>query len=172
MRKVWQGIVRTIFWSFERGSWPYDLMVVAIVLFVLLTPRTLFHDQPQSVALASSDVQLLSEDGENQTRTYRLDAKILRPEKRAKEPTPELERETHDILSRAVDDLKKRTFQVTRIDPLRAPDGSVVYYDVTVRLLTERFASSPPSFSQHGTRHSANASNPLCYHGARFQARS
>jgi hypothetical protein len=71
-----------------------------------------------------------------------------------------------------VDDLKKRTFQVTRIDPLRAPDGSVVYYDVTVHLLTERFASSPPSFSQHGTRHSANASNPLCYHGARFQARS
>ena len=46
--------------------------------------------------------------------------------------TPELERETHDILSRAVDDLKERTFQVTRIDPLRAPDGSVVYYDITV----------------------------------------
>jgi len=172
MRKVWQGIVRTVFWSFERGSWPYDLMVVAIVLFVLLTPRTLFHDQPQSIALASSDVQLLSEDDENQTRTYRLDAKILQPEKRAKEPTPELERETHDILSRAVDDLKKRTFQVTRIDPLRAPDGSVVYYDVTVHLLTERFASSLSSLSQRGTRHSANASNPLCYHSARFQAQS
>jgi hypothetical protein len=132
MRKVWQGIVRTIFWSFERGSWPYDLMVVAIVLFVLLTPRTLFHDQPQTITLASSDVQLLSEDLDNQTHTYRLDAKVLQPEKRAKEPTPELERETHDILSRAVDDLKERTFQVTRIDPLRAPDGSVVYYDITV----------------------------------------
>jgi hypothetical protein len=132
MRKVWQGIVRTIFWSFERGSWPYDSMVVAIVLFVLLTPRHLFHDQPQTIALASSDVQLLSEDRDNQTRTYRLDAKILKPEKRAKEPTPELEREIHDILGRAVDDLKERIFQVTHIDPIRAPDGSVVYYDVTV----------------------------------------
>jgi hypothetical protein len=80
----------------------------------------------------------------NHTRTYRLDAKVLQPEKRAKVPTPELERETHDILSRAVEDLKERTFQVTRIDPLRAPDGSVVYYDVTVHLLTERFASSQP----------------------------
>src|SRR5580700_12277919 len=83
MRKVWQGIVRTIFWSFERGSWPYDLMVVAIVLFVLLTPRTLFHDQPQTITLASSDVQLLSEDSTTQTRTYRLDATMLQPQKRA-----------------------------------------------------------------------------------------
>ena len=132
MRTLWRGIVRTVFWSFERGSWPYDLMVVAIVLFVLLTPRSLFHDQPQTTALAGSDVQLLSEDRDHQTRTFRMDAKVLPPEKRAKEPTPELERETHDILSRAVDDLKERTFQVTRIDPLRAPDGSVVYYDVTV----------------------------------------
>lgn len=107
-------------------------MVIVIVLFVLLTPRSLFHDQPQSIALASSDVQLLSEDSGDQTRTYRLDAKVLKPEKRATQPTPELEREAHDILSRAVDDLKDRTFQVTRIDPLRAPDGSVVYYDITV----------------------------------------
>jgi len=107
-------------------------MVIVIVLFVLLTPRSLFHDQPQSIALASSDVQLLSEDPAHQTRTYRLDAKVLKPEKRATQPTPELERETHDILSRAVDDLKDRTFQVTRIDALRAPDGAVVYYDITV----------------------------------------
>jgi hypothetical protein len=133
MRTLWRGIVRTIFWSFERGSWPYDLMVIAIVVFVLLTPRSLFHDQPQTTAQASSDVQLLSENDATQTRTYRLDASILQPQKRAKEPTPELERETHDILSRTVGDLKARTFQVKRIDPVRAGDGSIAYYDITVQ---------------------------------------
>jgi hypothetical protein len=133
MRKVWRGIVRTVFWSFERGSWPYDLMVIAIVVFVLATPRRVFHDQPQTTALASSDVQLLSEDPRTQTRTYRLDANVLQPQKRAKQPTPELERETHDILGRAVDDLKERTFQVKRIDPVRATDGSIAYYDITVQ---------------------------------------
>ena len=35
MRSLWRGIVRTVFWSYERGSWPYDLMVVLIVIFVL-----------------------------------------------------------------------------------------------------------------------------------------
>jgi hypothetical protein len=108
-------------------------MVIAIVVFVLCTPRSLFHDQPQTTAQTSSDVQLLSEDDATQTRTYRLDASILQPQKRAKEPTPELERETHDILSRTVVDLKTRTFQVKRIDPVRAGDGSIAYYDITVQ---------------------------------------
>jgi hypothetical protein len=133
MRSLWQGLVRTIFWSYERGSWPYDLMVVSIVVFVLFTPRSWFRDQPQSVALASSDVQVLSEDSSSRTSTYRLDADLLPAEKRTKKSTPELERETHDILGRTVEELKGRTFQVRQIDPVLAEDGSVAYYDVIVQ---------------------------------------
>jgi hypothetical protein len=132
MRRLWQGLTRTIFWSYERGSWPYDLMVIAIVIFVLLTPGRWFHDQPQSSAFASSDVQLVSEDSVSQTNTYRLDAKVLPIHKRTAKPTPELEREIHDILGRAVEPLKGQTFQVRAIDVVRAADGSVQYYDVTV----------------------------------------
>jgi len=132
MRALWRGIVRVAFWSYERGSWPYDLMVIAIVIFVLATPRHWFHDRPQSTALASSEVQLQSEDVLSGTRTYRLDASLLPVHKRTPKPTPELERETHDILARTVDDLKGHTFQVRQIDPVRASDGSVAFYDVTI----------------------------------------
>lgn len=135
MSSLWRGLIRTIFWSYERGSWPYDVMVVAIVAFVLLTPRSWFHDQPQSGGgLTSSSIELLSHDSENQVRVYRVDAKAFSPEKRSAKSTPELERETHDILGRAVGELKDQTFQVVRIDPVRAADGSVLYYDVTVRM--------------------------------------
>jgi hypothetical protein len=133
MTKLWRRFVRTIFWSYERGSWPYDLMVIAILLFVLLTPRSWFHDQPQSVPTEDSGVQLLNQDSNAKTRTYRLDARLLAPEKRAAKPTPELERETHEILSQNVDDLDGRTFQVLRINPVRRDDGSIQSYDVTVR---------------------------------------
>jgi hypothetical protein len=134
MRALWRAISRTIFWSYERGSWPYDLMVVAIVIFVLLTPRKWFHDQQQTSALGSPSVQLVYDDTGNRTRMYRLDAAALAPEKRAAKSTPELERETHDILGRTVGNLKDQTFQVLRIDPVISGDGSVLYYEVIVHI--------------------------------------
>jgi len=133
MRKIWRGFVNTIFWSYERGSWPYDVMVIAIVIFVLLSPRRWFHDQSQTITQASSDIQLVAEDTGSHTRTYRLDANALPLAKRAAHPTPELERETHDLLGRTVEELKGHTFQVQRIEPVRSGDGPILYYDVTVR---------------------------------------
>lgn len=132
MRTLWRGIVRTIFWSYDRGTWPYDLAVVIIVLFVLLTPRRWFHDQPQAMLPEGNAVHIVSQDPATQNSIYRLDAAALPAEKRAAKSTPELERETHDVLSRTVDDLKGRTFQVRRIDPAFAGDGSVLYYDITI----------------------------------------
>src|SRR5271170_2364538 len=132
MGAFWRGIERTVLWSYERMSWPYDLMVLAIVMFVMLTPRSWFHDQPVASVSESPHVQLISEDSAGHTRTYRLDASVLPPGKRAAQPTPELERETHDALGRTVQELENRTFEVRRIDVTRAVDGEALYYDVTV----------------------------------------
>jgi hypothetical protein len=133
MRAFWRGLIRTVFWSYERMTWQYDLMVIAIVAFVLLAPPGWFHDRPHSTAFASASVEFVSEDSASRTRTYRLDAASLPPKKRAAKWTPELERQIHDILGRTVGELKGRTFQVLRINPVFADDGSVVSYNVTVR---------------------------------------
>lgn len=45
-RKVRLGIVRTAFWAYERGTWQYDLMVIAILAFIFLSPRAWFVDRP------------------------------------------------------------------------------------------------------------------------------
>ena len=49
---------RLIFWDFPRASWQYDLVVALILVFVFLTPRDLFHDQPKasSVVFLSADL--------------------------------------------------------------------------------------------------------------------
>jgi hypothetical protein len=138
MRKIWNGFARTIFWSYDRGSWPYDVMVVAILIFVLLTPRKWFNDQPQTTAAAAPQsaamIQLVSDDSLSAGRqTYRLSAQLLRPNKRAQKATPELEEETHEILGRSVEDLKGRTFQVMQISPVRGEDGSLQFYDVQIK---------------------------------------
>jgi hypothetical protein len=133
MRAIWRGLARTFFWSYERGSWPYDLMVLAILVFVFLTPRHWFHDQPQSIAGPGIDIQLIAENEASQTRTYRLNAQLLPAAKRTPKPTPELERETHELLGKSVEDLKGRTFQIQAIQTVAGAGGSVEYYDVEVR---------------------------------------
>lgn len=134
MNKLLRGLARTVFWSYERGSWAYDVMVAAIVLFVLFTPRGWFHDQPRSAEVGAPGVRLLVENADEKTRIYRVDASALAPNKRTQKATPELERETHDILGRNVEELKDRTFRIVQIDPARASDGSVLYYTVTIHL--------------------------------------
>jgi hypothetical protein len=100
-------------------------MVIAILCFVLLTPRSWFHDEARASGSANPGVELVDQDSAGRTRTYRVDAKLLPPEKRTAKTTPELERETHDILGGNVDDLKNHTFQVLRIDPVKDDRGAV-----------------------------------------------
>jgi len=71
---------RTFFWSYERGTWQYDVAVALVLVFVLLTPRGWFRDQPQvGLPAASDQVQLVlfSDDGHRQE--YRVDARVLAP---------------------------------------------------------------------------------------------
>ncbi len=130
MRTLWRGISNTIFWSYERGTWPYDVLVGSVVLFVFLSPRTWFDDQPQLGPLGrQSQVQLLPEDPTARTRTYRVDAHLLSIPKR----TPEWEKETHDALRKNVEELRNRSFKIERIDPVRGEDGRILYYDIVVK---------------------------------------
>ena len=132
MGKLWRGTVRTVFWSYERGSWPYDVMVVLIILFVLVTPRHWFHDQAQNTALANNRILLVARDAGAHTETYRIDSQVLSPSAKTKSG-PEFERKIHEILGGSVADLKGRLFQIRRISPVRGEDGSILYYDVEVK---------------------------------------
>ena len=47
MGAIWRTIRGYIFWSYERGSLHYDIMVTLILLFVFLSPRFLnYKDKP------------------------------------------------------------------------------------------------------------------------------
>ena len=40
------GLIHSVvFWSYDRGTLPYDMMCIAILLFIFLTPSQFFHDQ-------------------------------------------------------------------------------------------------------------------------------
>jgi len=132
MRTIWRILVRTVFWSFERGTWPYDIAVVVIVIFVLLSPRSWFHDQPPlGPGPDPAMVQLQDADLSRGTRTYRVSAKLLLSS--TKIPESELEHELHEAVRQNVEALQKSRFEIVRIAPVRADDGSIAYYDVSIK---------------------------------------
>ena len=43
MKLLFTTLKKTLFWSYERGSWQYDVMCVLILAFVFFAPNSLFH---------------------------------------------------------------------------------------------------------------------------------
>ena len=128
MRTLWRGIVRVVFWSYERGTWQYDVAVALILVFVLLTPRAWFHDQPQvGIAATSSQVQLISTGGGPET--YQIDARVLAPPVQ----TPMLSNELHTVLRRSLPELGDGRFTIAKIDAVRDDKGTVIAYRVEIR---------------------------------------
>jgi hypothetical protein len=47
MNKVWETIKGYIWWTHERGSFHYDVMVTLILLFIFVTPHFVnYKDKP------------------------------------------------------------------------------------------------------------------------------
>jgi hypothetical protein len=123
-----QILSRIFFWSYERGSWQYDLAVIAILIFVLLTPSRWFHDQPtRGVPAASAQVELLSEKGNQQV--YKVDTRILTPP----EQMPQLQNELHRALQRTGSSLQNGRFEISNVEAIRDAQGAVIAYQVTLR---------------------------------------
>ena len=127
MASLGQILSRTFFWSYERGTWQYDAAVILILVFVLLTPRSWFHDKPQSGApVTPGQVQLISQEGNH--LKYRLDARILAP------PTKlALQNDLHTALQEALPELRNGNFSIANIERIRDEQGAVIAYQVEVR---------------------------------------
>ncbi|HEY2459254.1 MAG TPA: hypothetical protein VGI16_00520 [Candidatus Acidoferrum sp.] len=129
MASLGKILSRMFFWSYDRGTWQYDVAVVLILIFVLLTPQRWFHDQPQvGMPANASQVQLLVATDDGHKQTYRVDARVLAPP----EQTPALQNELHNALQRALPDLKGR-FSIGKINPVRDAAGTVIAYEVEIR---------------------------------------
>jgi hypothetical protein len=121
---------RIFFWSYERGAWQYDIAVVLILIFVLLTPRSFFRDEPQIGVPAGSDqVQLVLVSDDAHRQEYRVDARVLAPP----EQTPALQNELHQALQRALPDLRNGRFSISKIEAVRNGEGTVIAYQVEIR---------------------------------------
>ena len=127
MATLGQILSKTFFWSYERGTWQYDVAVILILVFVLVTPRSWFHDKPESGGLAApGQVLLILREGNR--RIYRVDARILAP------PTKlALQNGLHTALQDALPELQNGNFSIAKIEPVHDDQGTVIAYQVEIR---------------------------------------
>ncbi len=127
MASLGQILSRTFFWSYERGSWQYDVAVALILVFVLLTPRYWFRDLPSVGMPANSDqVRLISPPGSQET--YQIDSRTLAPPER----TPALQSDLHTVLQKSRRELSDGHFSISSIEPIRDESGNVISYQVQI----------------------------------------
>jgi hypothetical protein len=50
MKIVLTTLKKVLFWSYERGSWQYDIMCVLILAFIFFGPNNVFHSHRSSAA--------------------------------------------------------------------------------------------------------------------------
>jgi hypothetical protein len=136
MRTVWRGLVRVVFWSYERGTLPYDLAVAVIVLFVLLSPRSWFNDRPTLSAVpltaaAHAEVERRGADPIDGAAIYRVDARLLSLKD---DSDSDLQAQLHEAVNKhAQQPPRNHDFEILRIAPVRNSEGAIAYYDVGIR---------------------------------------
>ena len=117
-----------VFWTYERGSLHYDVMVTLILLFLFISPHLIdFHDRPiPEVPKRSSEV-LVRDAGQSDLGrrfVYEIRADDLESAHSDAERGAHIDRIVHNIASDA---------QIENIQPVVDPHKRIVAYDVEVR---------------------------------------
>jgi len=117
-------IRKAIFWSYERGSWQYDIICLIILAFIFLTPTRWFHDRPRLQLSDLRHVQGIVEVSHtDRLWVYQLDARLVesRGEVAAREAF-------HQLLLQRI----KPPFTIKSIKPITGAGGVILGYTVEV----------------------------------------
>src|SRR5690348_10986152 len=73
MSRLWRTIKGYLFWTYERGSFHYDVMVTVILLFIFIAPWFInFKDQPAEQATHRNGIVVTQDD--DRGYIYQVDA--------------------------------------------------------------------------------------------------
>ena len=110
MARIWREICGFVWWTYERGSLRYDIMVALILAFIFFTPREVFRDRPPAM------VEVVEQG------VYRIAADALVPDGR----------ELDAALARVLRAHEGHDVRIQRHEPVRDAAGGLLAYKVWV----------------------------------------
>jgi hypothetical protein len=122
MSRIWRTIKGYIFWTYERGSFHYDVMVTVILLFIFIAPRFVdFKDQPAEHVGHQNSI-VITPDG-HQGWIFQVDASAVDAQDES------MVRQNFARVLRSV----TGPATVERVEPVRDQTGHIVAYRGWVR---------------------------------------
>src|SRR5258708_39872621 len=117
-----------IFWSYERGSFHYDIMVTAILIFMFFSPRFInYNDKPvETVALHASEV-LVKEAGSSTSGSSRFMYQVRADDM----GTAKTDSELQAAILRVIEPISGEV-SLERYEPVYDAQGRVVAYNAWV----------------------------------------
>ena len=123
-KRVKHVAVKSVLWSYERGSWQYDIIGAVILAFIFLTPRGWFRDRPQLQLTALRNNQGLVELSHGKEGwNYLIDSRLV-DSLAPKKPEDAI----REILNRRL----QRPFTIKSFDVVRDKNNVVLGYTVAV----------------------------------------
>jgi hypothetical protein len=111
MGRIWREISGFVWWTYERGSLRYDIMVALILAFIFITPYWVnFRDKPPA------PVEVMEQG------VYRIDAVAL-------EPSGD---EVDTAIARVLRTHEGHEVHIQRHEPVRDAAGTLLAYKVWV----------------------------------------
>lgn len=120
--KIKLVIRRSVFWSYERGTWQYDLILAAILAFIFLTPHSWFRKAPNLGLSDLRHVEGIIEVSHQKNRwTYVVDARLVQAR-----PSLQPEAAVREILREGL----QKEYSVISVNVIRDKSGVVLGYKV------------------------------------------
>jgi hypothetical protein len=127
MSRIWRTIRSYIWWTHQRGSFHYDVMVSLILLFIFLAPRVIdFHDKPTERTPHHTAVMVRPDDtsdGGDKNFVYEIDASAVSASQDA---------EIRQELMRVVEPIAGEVI-LLHYEPVKDGKGRVTSYRAWVR---------------------------------------
>ncbi len=121
--KIKLVVTRSIFWSYHRGSWQYDLIVIAILSFIFLSPRSWFNDRPTLQLTDLRHQQGIVEMARvNKEVRYLVDARLV----------DSLGQKPEEAIPTILKEHLQKSFNIKSIDAVRDRHQVVLGYTVMV----------------------------------------
>jgi hypothetical protein len=121
MGAIWRTIRGYIFWSYERGSLHYDIMVTLILLFIFVSPRFIkFKDEPVEHNAHLTGVVVIP--GEKGAFIYQIQASAVNTS-----TGQDVRRQLEQIIEPIAG-----AVSITKYDPVKDASGHTMSYKVWV----------------------------------------